>query len=372
MHICMVAFSDLRFDYRIYREAFSLVEAGHKITVFCTAFDKQPIEGWENIKIHLLQIDRSQSLRKLYPLFWRWAFKRLKSINADVFHAHDLDTLLPCAWAARRFNKPLIYDSHEFWTEQSSLVNRPLIQTFWTQLEKHLIPKVDRIITVSQAIAHSLNQKYPDAPSATVIRNLPLYQSFEKSNRIRSELNISRKSPVVLYQGGFLFDNGLREQIKAAKGFGNAVFVLIGSGPCEKELKSLVAKEGLREKVFFIDRVPFSELHSYTCSADLGLCLIKNSGRSFYHSLPNKLFEYIMGGLPIIGSNFPEIENVINKTGVGTTLDPTDIDCIALEVRNILKNQQDLSQKHLSAISASKIYNWEKESDVLLKLYSEL
>ncbi len=372
MHICMVAFSDLRFDYRIFREALSLQKAGHKITIFSTAFDKKPLAGWGSIDTQLLQINRSQSLRKLYPMFWQWAFSRLKSINADVFHAHDLDALWPCAKAAKRLNKPLIYDSHEFWTEQSSLVNRPLIQGIWRRLEQHLVPQTHRMITVSQAIADSLSQKYPDAPSVTVLRNLPMYQSYENSSRIRAKLNISPDSPIVLYQGGFLFDNGLIEQIKAAKNFGNAVFVLIGSGPCEQKLKSLVEQEQLEEKVYFIDRVPFSELHSYTCSADLGLCLIKGSGKSFYHSLPNKLFEYMMAGLPIIASDFPEMKNVIQKTGAGATIDPTDVDSISLEVRNMLKNQDGLVRQHKSALSASKIYNWEKESSVLLQLYSEL
>jgi len=79
-----------------------------------------------------------------------------------------------------------------------------------------------------------------------------------------------------------------------------------------------------------------------------------------------------MGGLPVIASDFPEMKEVIQKTDVGTTIDPTDIDSISHEVRNVLKMQKELARRHESAISASKIYNWEKESDVLLQLYSEL
>ena len=368
----MVAFSDLRFDYRIFREADTLSRAGHAITILSTAFDEQPLSGWQHIDVQLLPIDRSQSLRKLYPIFWYWAYKRLISIKADVFHAHDLDALWPCARAATRLSRPLIYDSHEFWTEQSSLINRPLIQSTWNLLERQLIPQVHRIITVSQAIADSLSDKYPVKTPITVLRNLPMYRPYERSFVLHNELDLSADIPIVLYQGGFLADNGLVEQIRAAKNFGDAIFVLIGGGPCEQELKTIVDNEGLRDKVYFLDRVPFSKLHSYTCSANLGLCLIKGTGKSFYNSLPNKLFEYMMGGLPIIASNFPEMKNVIKKTGVGITTDPTDINSISLEVRNILKNRHELGRLHESAILASKIYNWEKESEVLIRLYSEL
>ncbi len=368
----MVAFSDLRFDYRIFREAHSLHRAGHAITIFSTAFDGQPLIGWEQMDVQLLRIDRSQSLRKLYPMFWHWAYKRLISVKADVFHAHDLDALWPCARAAKRLNKPLIYDSHEFWTQQSSLVNRPIIQSVWNQLERYLIPQVHRIITVSQTIAESLSDKYQVNIPITVLRNLPMYRPYKNSFLLHNKLDLSTDIPIVLYQGGFLTDNGLVEQIRAAKNFGDAVFVLIGGGPCEQELKSIVDNEGLRNKVYFIDRVPFSELHSYTCSANLGLCLIKGTGKSFYNSLPNKLFEYMMGGLPIIASNFPEMKNVIQKTGVGMTINPTDINAISFEVQNILKNKNELDRLHDSTIVASKIYNWEKESKVLIRLYSEL
>ena len=372
MHICMVAFSDLRFDYRIFREAHSLSRSGHAVTILSTTFDEQPLSGWEQMDVQLLPIDRSQSLRKLYPMFWYWAYKRLISIKADVFHAHDLDALWPCARAATRLNKPLIYDSHELWTEQSSLVNRPLIQSIWNLLERQLVPQAHRIITVSQAIAESLSDKYQVKTPITVLRNLPMYQPYENSFLLHNELDISTDVPIVLYQGGFLADNGLVEQIRAAKNFGDAVFVLMGGGPCEQELKSIVNNEGLRNKVYFIDRVPFSKLHSYTCSANLGLCLIKGTGKSFYNSLPNKLFEYMMAGLPIIASNFPEMKNVIQKTGVGTTINPSDIHAISLEVQSILKNRRELDRLHESAVLASKIYNWEKESEVLIRLYSEL
>ena len=372
MRVCMVAFSDLRFDYRIFREATSLHEAGHSVTVVATAFSNAPLEGWDAFDTHLITVDRSQSLRRLYPLFWYNVGCILKELQVDAYHAHDLDALWPTARAARRNNRPLVYDSHEFWIEQSSLVHRPIMRGMWSRLEKALIPHVDHAITVSPSIARSLRACYPSLGPVTVLRNLPLYKPHEESDLIRQTLDIAPERPIVLYQGGFLTANGLHEQIKAAKNFNDAAFVLIGDGPCEAELKNLVRQTGLENSVYFIDRVPFHQLHTYTCSADLGLCLIKGTGQSFYYSLPNKLFEYMMGGLPVLASNFPEMQRVVEETGAGAVADPEDIEGISETVCALLSDSAGRQVQRAASLSAAQHFNWECESEALTGLYEKL
>ncbi len=371
MHICMVAFSDLRFDYRIFREATSLHQAGYRLSIVSTAFSSDPLVGWDDFEIHLIPIDRNRSLRWLYPLFWKEAGRLLAGINADVYHVHDLDALGPGARAAKRRDRPLVYDSHEFWIEQSSLVNRPIMRGFWSQLEKRLIQRVDRTIAVSQSIAQSLEERY-GLERVSVLRNLPLYQPRRESDLIRQALTIESERPIVLYQGGFLTENGLQDQIDAAKDFAHAAFVLIGSGPCEARLKEQVRQSRLEDTVYFIDRVPFRELHSYTCSADVGLCLIKGMGKSFYYSLPNKLFEYMMAGLPVLASNFPEMQRVIDETGAGATANPSDVAGIGQAVSALLADPERRLQQREAALQAAKHFNWEREAEVLIRLYDEI
>ncbi|MEC7226708.1 MAG: glycosyltransferase family 4 protein [Candidatus Latescibacterota bacterium] len=372
MRICMVAFSDLRFDYRIFREATSLHEAGHSVTIIAAAFSNAPLEGWDAFDTHLITVDRRQSLRLLYPLFWHKVGRILKGVEADAYHAHDLDALWPTARAARRNSQPLVYDSHEFWTEQSSLVHRPIMRSMWSRLEKALIPQVDHAITVSPSIAHSLQARYPSLGPVTVLRNLPLYKPHEENDLIRQTLGIAPDRPVVLYQGGFLTANGLQEQIKAAKYFNNAAFVLIGDGPCGAELKDLVRQMGLEYSVYFIDRVPFHQLHAYTCSADLGLCLIRGTGQSFYYSLPNKLFEYMMGGLPVLASNFPEMQRIVEETGAGAVTDPEDVEAISKAVYALLSDSAGQQTRREAALRAAQRFNWECESKALTDLYNKL
>ena len=244
----MVVFGDLSFDFRVYREAIALREAGHKITI--VASDRSPDRGqmlpevWEVFDVRLIWVNPATSLRVSYPFFWLRAHRVLRQVTADVFHAHDLDSLWPAAIAARQRRVPLVYDSHELWTEQASLVGRRFIRAFWCWLEKHLISRADRTIAVSRSIGDILIKRY-GLGDVTIVRNLPPSRNPVKSNRIRRELRLAKDRVILLYQGGFLTDNGLSEQISAMATVESAALVLIGSGPVEEQLRRQVTDSGL-------------------------------------------------------------------------------------------------------------------------------
>ena len=370
MRICMVAFTDLNFDYRIYREASSLRRDGHQVVIVASSFNSAPLKGWDGFEIYPIPLDRSHSLRRLYPLFWQRAYPLLVDTHPEAYHAHDLDSLWPAVRAAQRLDRPIVYDSHEFWPEQSSLVNRPLMRSCWSLLERRLIRRVDRVITVSGSIAQALKERYR-LDEVVVLRNLPLFRQKVQSNLIRETLDLPDDRPIVLYQGGFLTDNGLREQIEAVAELA-AAFVLIGDGPSERALRNQVRAAGLDDQVNFIPRVPFEQLHNYTCSADLGLCLIKGTGKSFYYSLPNKLFEYMMAGLPILASNFPEMQRIVHETRTGATVDPTNTAAIREQIAAFLDNAEQREACAKASLQAAQHYNWERESVQLTQLYATL
>lgn len=367
----MIAFTNLQYDYRIFREASTLVHAGHRVTVISTDFTCEPLIGWDGIRIILLPYSRQRSLRSLYPSFWLRCIRILLEQDADVYHAHDLDSLLPAAVAARRLRSKLIYDSHEFFTEQSSLVGRPLVRSFWRLLETSLISRADRVITVSQSIAQALSERYKLC-SVFVVRNLPRYQKPVCSDVIRRKLSLSADTPVILYQGGFLHDNGLIEVVQSVAQTDNLALVLLGDGPYENLLRREVRRLALDKRVFFLPRVPFYQLHSYTCSADLGLCLIKDTGHSFLYSMPNKLFEYIMAGLPVLASDFPEMRQVILEANCGELCSPTNVKMISQLVTSLLNDQQRMETYREGSVLAARTLCWESEASRLLHVFEGL
>lgn len=367
----MVVFGDLRFDYRVFREAEALATAGHRLSIVTADFTAAPLPEWDGFELHRIPVDRSASLRRTYPAFWRRAGQLLRTIKADAYHAHDLDTLWPASRAARRRDVPLVYDSHELWTEQSSLVDRPLIRGFWSHLERRLIGRVHHTIAVSPAIVQTLTERY-GLKQVSLVRNLPMYRPPVASNRIRDALGLPADRPIALYQGGFLTANGLDRVIRAAATLDDGCLVLLGDGPTEEALRRQVKDQGLQEQVYFLPRVPFSSLHEYTCSADLGICLIQGTGQSFYHSLPNKLFEYLMAGLPVLASDFPQMGRVVRQEGVGRVVDPQDEAAVARQMQALLADTTARQAYAQAALKAARKYNWENEAAALTAIYANV
>jgi len=371
MRIGMVVFTELSCDYRVYREAAALQDEGHDIALVAGVRSPELPAAWQRFEVRLVCLDPELSLRRAYPRFWRRACTELTALRADAYHAHDLDSLWPAARAARLGDVPLLYDSHELWTRQSSLVHRPPVRWFWTALERRLIARAHRVITVGPAIAERLEEMY-GLDQVTVLRNLPMFRPRVSGDHLRERLELSDGWPVLLYQGGFLTDNGLPEQIRAMSRVSEAHLVLLGGGPTEGALRHQVESSGLGDRVHFHPRVPFGQLHELTCSADVGLCLIRPMGESFYYSMPNKLFEYMMAGLPVLGSNCPEIQAVIETTGTGEIADPTDVGALSRALTAMVEDGDRRQQYSEASLRAARTYCWEQEAPKLTSLYANL
>ena len=370
----MVVFGDLPFDFRVYREAKTLADAGNEISLVASDFGSAPLpQAWSDFDLQLIPINRQHSLRRSYPRFWRLASVRALALSADVYHAHDLDALWPAVRAARRLKVPLIYDSHELFARQSSLVDRATVRKFWEWWEQRLLRRVDRVMTVSDTIAEDLRQRYGLAKTPAVIRNLPPWREPVRDRRLRRALGLlDDHEPLALYQGGFLTDNGLSEVIDAMRGVTVGRLVLLGGGPTEPALRAQVAAAGLTDRVRFLPKVPFPELHEWTCGADVGICVIKPTGDSFTWSLPNKLFEYFIAGLPVLAGDTPQIRQVIEATGAGALTNPSDPAAISMALRSLFDDGGLRIRMGSAAREAARLYCWEQEAPRLLALYASL
>lgn len=288
--------------------------------------------------------------------------------DADIYHSHDLNTLYVGAMCKRRTGAKLVYDSHELQTERNRMTKWWRRWAAWN--EKRWLPYADAMIVASPSWIDINRKKYGEVPaiSAPVI-NTPNLETIEQPADLRSELAISPSAPILLYQGSIQENRGIEPAIDAVTLLDDVVLVVVGYGYHRPTLEADVRKRGLEDRVKFFGPIPNDDLLRWTAAADIGLCNIVNSSLSYYTSLPNKLFEYIIAGIAVIGSDSPEIGRIVAEEGVGEVADPVDPEDLARATRTILG---DLDRYRTATKAAALKYNWGIEEQKLLEVYRQL
>ena len=294
-----------------------------------------------------------------YAEFNTRLFFKLLFLKKDLLLANDLDTLLPNYLISRLFLKKLIYDTHEYFTEVPELIGRKRTRSFWLFIEKMIFPKLKNVITVNDKLAEIYSQKY-HVP-VTVIKNVPFDKIFNEPRPIKFG---KPNQKVIIYQGSLNMGRGLELMIDTMSYLKNCILVIIGDGYMLEELKSRVAHLGLQEKALFLGKVLPKDLHNFTKNADLGISLEEDLGLNYRYALPNKLFDYIQAGIPVITSDLPLFNKMLTKFKVGEILEKRDSKSLSSLVEYIFSNRE-LYIKPLK--EASNYYNWNNEKKVLIE-----
>jgi glycosyltransferase involved in cell wall biosynthesis len=288
--------------------------------------------------------------------------------NYDIYHSNDLNTL-PQGYICSKWRlnpKILIYDSHEVQTSRTGY-NSPI----HGKLERFLVKRIDKMIVENHTRALYNKELYGFYPY--IVHNYPFKQMNNDGEKadLHKILNIPKHEKILLYQGGIQTGRGLDKLIQAAPLFNEGILVLIGDGKIKKELQVTVQEMYLEEKVKFLPKVPLTELPKYTRNAYLGFQVLNNVCFNHYSASSNKLFEYMMAGVPVVACSFPEIQRVVEGDGTGVTIDSHDPESIANGVNWLLANPEKHSEMKRKSMKASQKYNWENEQRNLLEVYGE-
>jgi glycosyltransferase involved in cell wall biosynthesis len=301
---------------------------------------------------------------------------------ADIYHGHDLTGLAAAVAAADRHNgATVVYDSHEVFLEAGSNARRPAwAKRILARLELRWAGDVAALVTVNQALGELLGPSLGIRRVVVVHNAPPRYDPpANPPDRIRKATRIAADEPVALYHGAFSADRGLLELVAAwpLVGLDEAHLVFLGYGDLRAELEALASGPMVPGRIHVLSAVPPEELADWVASADVGL--MPNQPRTLNERLstPNKLFECLAVGVPVVSSDFPERRRIIvdDPDGpLGSVCDPTDPAALAGAIRSILvldpSARADLRGRCLRA--AHDRWNWETESAGLLALYAEL
>jgi len=368
--IIVSVINDLVTDQRVAKTCHTLYEAGYDVVLIGRKLPNSP-----PLTERPYQQVRMRLLFKKGPLFYAFfnirLFFYLLFHRVDILHANDLDTLLANYLVSVLKRKPLVFDSHEYFTEVPELQHNPIAKKIWKTIERFIVPKLKHCITVNQSIALLFKQEY--GVDFKVLRNLPP-QNKSQQKESRQSLNLPENKFIILLQGnGINVDRGSEELVEAMQYLDDDFLLLIiGNGDVVPQLKKMAEEKKLQQRIRFIGRLPYNELKKYTSVADLGVTLDKDTNLNYRYSLPNKLFDYIQAGVPVLSSKLPELERIIQTYEVGELVDEVTPEAIATKIQYLAENKTKLAWYAYQCQKAALELNWENEKLVLLDIYSTI
>jgi glycosyltransferase involved in cell wall biosynthesis len=402
----MALYGDLTYDSRVRKEARSLAEAGYDVTIVCLASGATDTDLPATVTVMVVLPTGAMVIPGSSNPFFAaprgciaarrgrvaWLAAYVRGLRAwgrlaveaagpvDVWHAHDLSGLAAIIPNLHR-GVPVVYDSHELFLETDTALRLPLpARLMLRAYERRLVSRVSAVITVNEALASVFRRRYRRL-RVLAVHNCPdrWLPPVERPTVLREAAGVSREAPVILYHGALSTHRGVEQLMQALlePGLEDAHLVLMGFGEMRDDFIRASAEARWEDRVHVLEMVRPTELLPWVASADIGAMPIQPSTLNYRLSTPNKLFECLAAGTPVIASDFPAIRKIIvdNPGGpLGAVCDPSRVDAIADAIRSILR----LERADLEALrarcsrAAAERWNWDRERKALISVYSEI
>jgi glycosyltransferase involved in cell wall biosynthesis len=416
--VAMFVYADVTHDARVLREAGSLAAAGHEVTVVARpradgtgggperrdgfTIVRVPIpDGWRlpwrilglPARLAARLVDRIRGGRSAeetltWLVLWRFAILGWARVAAaaagpaDVYHGHDLSGL-PAALASRRRARVgrIVYDSHELFLDAGANVRRPAwLRRRFARLEGAWAGEAAAVVTVNDALAAELARRY-ELPRVLAVHNCPprWQPPAVPDPRLRAAIGCAADTPVALYHGSFAPHRGLEQLADALlePGMEQVHAVDLGFGGQRDALEALAREPRFGGRLHVLPPVPPEDVVGWVSGADVDVLAIQPSTLNHVLSTPNKLFEALAAGVPVVASDFDGLRAIVvnDPDGpLGVVCDPADPAAIAAAIRSIVEapaEERDALRGRCLA-AAHRRWNWESESAKLVELYRTL
>ena len=391
MKLAVLLHGSIQNDYRVIKTIQTISKITDGIWVFHVGENKDVLDIFKNSKIKVISCPAKKGLYSKIKAhsFFCYEYLYLKesvlqaNIKFDFIWANDLPTLLPAYRIKKQLNAKLIYDSHEIYNETinqffpreakgiKKVIFTLLIYFMRFQgkyIERKLIHRLDHFITVNQSLLDYFKNEY-SLKSGEVIMNLPRLSDTKPEVSpfdFRQTNNWGPHHKILLYQGALNEGRGLKLLIDTVEALHEKYrLVIIGNGLLKEELQEIVRRKNLEERIHFVDAVPLKELPSFTKGADIGINLLEDFNLSKKLASPNKLFEYIHAGIPVLGTNTIENSRVVERYKIGELCN-NNIDSFIEAIKKMEKNN------YLEELNKAKAYyNWENQESKLINLFED-
>ncbi len=377
MKIANVVLNDFTRDNRVLKTSIALMEAGHEVTVVALHRNQLPRVEYhpagfriERVRIYI------PGFRVLAPFKWAELVLRIAWVyrKADAWHCNDAEAFgigLLAKWL--RSSIKLVYDCHEFESERNG---KPAwLSKAVRRMETRHIGKAEEVIVVSPSIQAAYESRYTEhgMRRISLVRNVPNARSSNAATQpLRENLGLKADDFVAIYQGALTINRGIETLLAMApKLNGSRIhLVFMGYGMLEPQVMEAVRQNA---NVHFQPAVPYEEVLGYTGDADVGLVSVKPVCLSYLYCLPNKLFESIQAGIPVLVNDLPDCVALIERFGIGArVVNDTPEGWYEALAEAESKSPAWKVQAIDGMREAQAALNWENESHGLTAIYERL
>jgi glycosyltransferase involved in cell wall biosynthesis len=360
--ICHITSAHPRYDIRIFiKECLTLSKANHQVSLIVA--DDKPDELKSGVQIYSVGKPKSRIDRMLNTP--HKIYQKILALQPDFVHFHDPELMLMCR-KLRKHGIKVIYDVHEDLPKQVMSKHwlpkfiRPLVSLIVPGLEKYSSKKFYGIVAATPIIARRF---VTYNPNTITVCNYP----------ILSELNIvdalwESRSDKLCYIGSISPTRGIMPIIESLSK-SNLTLELAGAFSGDISLDKLIDNPG-GQYINYLGIINREQIVSLLKRVKVGLVTLLPTP-SYIESLPIKMFEYMLAGIPVIASDFPLWRDIIDKYQCGVLVNPHDSQSIAIACSELINNPQKAQQMGENGKNAVlQEFNWEYESVKLTSFYS--
>lgn len=296
------------------------------------------------------------------------------AVEADVIHAMAYMGIAVGLRLGRRLGAPVVYDARDIYVDANNLARLPgVFRRVLGRIERRWARSAAARLTVNEPYARVMAERWGvDQPVIVMNCSYRFTPPEPRERRFHRVLDLPDTARVVLYQGGLSRGRGIEQLAEAVPQVADAHLVLLGYGPLAPAWGARAAKPGSR--LHLLPAVPPQELLGWVASADVVAMPIQPSTLNHRLTTPNKLFEAIAAGVPVLASDLPGMSGIVAEVGAGSLVDPTDVSAIARAITDLLAlpepDRVAMVARELAA--ARDRYNWDVQAERLFALYTQL
>lgn len=364
--------TDYKVDSRVRNETESLLETGYQIDVFCLK-SNDTIRKELRRGINIIRYGFSNNkITKILTAYIQFIYYSLKG-DYRLVHAHDF-TALPAGFIISVIKRiPLIYDTHELWSESEHESYPSCVFKIAYWIEKYFARKANYVITVSDSIKDYL-RVYFNNPNLETVRNIPSYTHQDSADLNDKKSGVEGTVPTFIFAGSIDRKRGLNTILQSLGLIGDLEykFLFLVDELTGNEIVRQAGRYELKDRVIIEKVVPQDKLIEHLSHADIGVHAIENSCLNHEYCLPNKIFEYINAGLAILCTDVKEMSQLVHTYDIGMTFRSSDVLDLAEKMRSLLNDKKNIKKYKSNAQKLSKAHSWEEEYKKLKKIYKGL